>query len=32
MTIADKMKDEIPQYVINRETGKKIRTIIWSNW
>ena len=23
MTIADKMEDEIPQYVINRETGKK---------
>ena len=23
MTIADNMKDEIPQYVINRETGKK---------
>ena len=23
MTIAGNMKDEIPQYVINRETGKK---------
>ena len=28
MTIADKMKDEIPQYVINRETGKKSELLL----